>query len=153
MPLSKGADKGPGGTMATDDNFLSFLVDETLKLQKRGEEKLSSLELKLNDYGLNFWKGEFIPQAQVLRFKAPMGNLDVPMNWSVFSCVGSDHRVLDKDNDMDNFFTVMKGAWQGPLEKVVIIHADGFCYLVGLSSDQVCHLHDLLNPQQWLKTA
>jgi hypothetical protein len=82
-----------------------------------------------------------------------MGNMDVPMNWSVFSPVGTDHRVLDKDNDMDNFFTVVKNAWKIPVEKVVIIHADGFCYLVGLSEEQVCHLHDLLNPQQWLKTA
>lgn len=136
-----------------ENDFLTFLVDETLKLQKRGEVKLSSLELKLNDYALNFWKGEFIPQAQVLRFTTPMGNMDVPMNWSVFSCVGSDHRVLDKENDMDNFFTVIKGAWKLPLTKVVIIHADGFCYLVGLTTEQECHLHDLLNPQEWLKTA
>lgn len=139
--------------MTGDKDFLSFLVDETLKLQKRGEEKLSSLELKLNDYGLTFWKGEFVPQMQVLRFNTPMGLLDVPMNWSVFSCVGSDHRVLDKDNDMDNFFSVMKSSWKQPLEKVVIVHADGFCYLVGLNHDQVVHLHDLTNPQQWLKSA
>lgn len=139
--------------MAGDKDFLSFLVDETLKLQKRGEEKLSSFELKLNDYGLQFWKGEFIPQMQVLRFQTPMGAMDVPMNWSVFSCVGSDHRVLDQENDTDNFFTVMKSAWKRPLEKVVIVHADGFCYLVGLNHDQVSHLHDLTNPQQWLKSA
>ncbi len=135
-----------------DNDFLTFLVDETLKLQKRGEEKLSSLETKLNDYSLNYWKGEFIPQAQVLRFNTPMGAMDVPMNWSVFSCVGSDHRILDKNNDMDNFFSVIKSAWKLPLEKVVIIHADGFCYLVGLTHDQQGHLHDLLNPQEWLKT-
>lgn len=152
MPFNKGTDKGPGGTMA-DNDFLTFLVDETLKLQKRGEEKLSSLELKLSDYGLNFWKGEFIPQSQVLRFKTRMGNLDAPMNWSVFSCVGSDHRVLDKNNDMDNFFSVIKGSWPVAIEKVVIIHADGFCYMVALTHDQECHLHDLLNPQEWLKTA
>lgn len=138
--------------MANND-FLTFLVDETLKLQSRGEEKLSSLEQKLSDYGLNAWKGEFIPQSQVLRFRTPLGNLDVPMNWSVFSCIGSDHRILDKNNDLDNFFTVIKTAWKLPLEKVVIIHADGFCYLVGLTQDQECHLHDLLNPQEWLKTA
>lgn len=136
-----------------DNDFLTFLVDETLKLQKRGEENLSSLELKLSDYGLTFWKGEFIPQMQVLRFNSPLGPLDVPMNWSVFSCVGSDHRILDQQNDTDNFFSVMKGNWNKPLEKVVIIHADGFCYLVGLDSDEVGHLHDLLNPQHWLKSA
>lgn len=136
-----------------ENDFLTFLVDETLKLQKRGEGKLSSLEQKLTDYGLNAWKGEFIPQAQVLRFRTPMGNLDVPMNWSVFSCVGSDHRVLDKNNDMDNFFSVIKSSWKIPVEKVVIIHADGFCYMVGLTQDQEGHLHDLLNPQEWLKTA
>ncbi len=136
-----------------DNDFLTFLVDETLKLQKRGEEKLSSLETKLNDYELNFWKGEFIPQSQVLRFKTAMGVMDVPMNWSVFSCVGSDHRILDKQNDTDSFFTVIKSAWKLPLEKVVIIHADGFCYLVGLTHEQQHHMHDLLNPQEWLKTA
>lgn len=139
--------------MAGENDFLTFLVDETLKLQKRGEEKLSSFELKLSDYGLSFWKGEFIPQMQVLRFKTPIGPMDVPMNWSVFSCVGSDHRVLDKENDTDNFFTVMTAAWKQPLEKLVIVHADGFCYLVGLNHDQVSHLHDLTNPQLWLKSA
>jgi hypothetical protein len=136
-----------------ENDFLTFLVDETLKLQKRGEGKLSSLEQKLSDYGLNAWKGVFIPQSQVLRFETSLGRMDVPMNWSVFSCVGSDYRVLDKNNDTDNFFSVMKSAWKLPLEKVVIIHADGFCYLVGLTQEQEHHLHDLLNPQEWLKTA
>lgn len=135
-----------------DNHFLSFLVDETLKLQKSGEEKLSSLETKLTDYELNFWKGEFIPQAQVLRFLTNMGIMDVPMNWSVFSCVGSDHRILDKENDIDSFFSVITSAWKLPLKKVVIIHADGFCYLVGLTHEQEGHLHDLINPQEWLKT-
>jgi hypothetical protein len=31
-------------------------------------------------------------------------------------------------------------------------HADGFCYIVGLKSGDETHLHDLLNPQEWLKT-
>ncbi len=136
-----------------DNDFLTFLVNETLELQKRGEDKLSSLEHKLNDYSLTFWKGEFIPQSQVLRFHTSAGILDVPMNWSVFSCDGSDHRVLDKDNDMDNFFSVIKGTWQEPIVTVIIIHADGFCYLVGLTVEHQCHLHDLLNPQEWLKAS
>jgi hypothetical protein len=70
-------------------DFVSFLVDETLKLQKSGEVELSSLELKLTDYGLDFLKGEFIPQTQILRFKTPFGNLDVPINWSIFSIIKS----------------------------------------------------------------
>lgn len=139
--------------MADSNDFLTFLVDETLKLQKTGEGKLSSFELKLTDYDLSFWKGEFIPQLQVLRFISPMGALDVPMNWAVFSCAGTDHRVLDEKNDMDSFFSVIKASWVQPLSKLVIIHADGFCYLVGLTHDQECHLHDLTNPQEWLKTA
>ncbi|MFP5385017.1 MAG: hypothetical protein ACLGHN_03000 [Bacteriovoracia bacterium] len=139
----------------SEKDFLSFLVDETLKLQQSGECELSSLELKLNDYGLNFLKGEFIPQSQMLRFKTNFGPLDIPINWSVFAIddsTSSDH-VLSKDNDKDHFLEVIKTAWNKDLNQLLITHADGFCYLVGLKVGEEGHLHDLLNPQEWLTAA
>ncbi len=136
-------------------DFVSFLVDETLKLQKSGEVKLSSLELKLKDYGLNYFKGEFIPQAQILRFITPFGSLDVPVNWSIFSVENSlaQYTLLDEKNDVDSFFQVIKFAWNRPIEKLLITHDDGFCFIVGLNQGEESHLHDLINPQVWLKTA
>ena len=136
-------------------DFVSFLVDETLKLQKSGEGELSSLELKLTDYGLNFLKGEFIPQTQILRFQTPFGNLDVPVNWSIFSVENSHAQftLLDEKNDVDNFFMIIKSAWAQSIEKLLITHDDGFCYIIGLKQGEEAHLHDLLNPQVWLKTA
>lgn len=139
----------------SDKDFVSFLLDETLKLQKSGQVQLSSLELKLKDYGLNFLKGEFIPQAQILRFTTPFGNLDVPINWSVFSMENSlaQFTLLDEKNDIDSFFMVIKMAWKQPIEKLLITHDNGFCYIVGLKAGEESHLHDLTNPQEWLKTA
>mgnify|MGYP003524286540 CR=1 FL=1 len=139
----------------SDKDFVSFLLDETLKLQKSGEVKLSSLELKLSDYGLNFLKGEFNPQTQVLRFNAPFGNLDVPVNWSVFSVENSHahYTLLDEKNDVDDFFFIIKSAWKQSIEKLLITHDDGFCYIIGLKEGEEAHLHDLLNPQEWLKSA
>ncbi len=133
--------------------FLSFLVDETLKLQKSGEIELSSLERKLTDYGLNFIKGEFIPLAQVLRFKTTFGDLDIPVNWSVFSIDNANGALLDEANDDEHFFEVIRMAWNKKFEKLLVTHADGFCYLVGLKAGEDAHLHDLLNPQEWLKSA
>lgn len=136
-----------------EKDFVSFLVDETLKLQKSGEVELSSLELKLKDYDLDFLKGEFIPQAQMLRFQTPFGALDIPINWSVFSIENSlaEFTLLDEKKDVDCFFSVIKAAWNRPIEKLLITHDDGFCYLVGLKMGEEVHLHDLLNPQEWLK--
>lgn len=135
-------------------DFLSFLVDETLKLQKSGESELSSLELKLKDYGLQFIKGEFIPQTQMLRFKCAFGPLDVPVNWSIFSPDKSPgHTLLNQKNDSEHFFAVLGSAWKGDIENVLITHADGFCYLVGMKAGEDSCLHDLLNPQEWLKSA
>jgi hypothetical protein len=138
-----------------DKDFVSFLVDETLKLQKNGQQKLSSLELKLMDYELSFLTGEFIPQGQILRFKTHFGNLDVPINWSVFSVENSmaQYTLLDQKNDVDNFLMVLKAAWNLPIEKLLITHDNGFCYLVGLKRGEEAHLHDLINPQEWLKSA
>jgi hypothetical protein len=139
--------------MAND--FLSFLVDETLKLQRSSEVDFSSLELKLRDYELSFLKGEFIPQVQVLRFISPFGLIDVPVNWSIFSMDHhpSDYSILDDENDRDHLFKVLRFAWNSSIERLLVTHADGFCYIVGLKAGDDGHLHDLLNPQEWLKAA
>lgn len=138
-----------------EKDFVSFLVDETLKLQKSGESELSSLEHKLSDYDLNFYRGEFIPQSQTLRFSTPFGKLDVPVNWSVFSldAISGGHAILDSHNDQDHFFAVIKEAWPNAIDKLLVTHADGFCYLVGLRKGDETYLHDLLNPTEWLKAA
>lgn len=138
-----------------ETDFLSFLVDETLKLQKSGEVELSSLELKLTDYKLNFLKGEFIPQSQMLRFITSFGKLDIPVNWSIFAIDSTDGAdiVLSKENDHDQLFEVLKSTWNPEFSKILVTHADGFCYLVGLRPVDEAHLHDLLNPQVWLKAA
>lgn len=131
--------------------FLTFLVDETLKLHDRGESKLTSLEQKLTDYNLNFLKGEFIPQLQMLRFKTQFGMVDVPINWSLFECDG--YTLLDQENDKDFFFSVLKSAWTIPMERLLVLHADGFSYLVAFKMGEEAHLHDIVNPQEWLKSA
>ncbi len=139
----------------SNKHFVSFLLDETLKLQKSGEVELSSLELKLKDYRLSFLKGEFIPQTQILRFATPFGNLDIPVNWSIFSVENSLTRytLLEAKNDVDNFLLIIKAAWKIPIEKLLITHDDGFCYMVGLKAGEDVHLHDLIHPQEWLKIA
>jgi hypothetical protein len=137
-----------------DTDFLSFLVDETLKLQRNGEAQLSSLELKLSDYKLQFLKGEFIPQSQMLRFNTNFGVLDIPVNWSVFSVeAGSGDVVLSEKDDKDLLFKVLKDSWNSKFTRMLITHADGFCYVIGLEAHEEPHLHDLLSPQEWLKAA
>jgi hypothetical protein len=138
-----------------EEDFLSFIVNETFKLQKSGEVELSCLEHKLNDYGLDFMKGEFIPQSQMLRFQTQLGILDIPTNWSVFSIDNdhSGHAIMDKKNDIDYFFSVIQSAWNPEFEKILVTQADGFCYLVGMKLGEDSYLHDLLNPQEWLKVA
>lgn len=138
-----------------ETDFLSFLVDETLKLQKNGEAELSSLELKLKDYGLQFLKGEFIPQSQVLRFIAPFGVFDVPVNWSIFSLdfAAPQDVVLTKNSDKDHLLQILNIAWNPKFTTILVTQTDGFCYLVGLEASEESHLHDLLNPQVWLKSA
>lgn len=138
-----------------DNDFVAFLVDETLKLQNSREFELSSLELKLKDYGLNYLRGEFIPQLQVLRFNTSFGIIDVPVNWSIFSIESSSEQnvILDNQNDIDHFFEIIKSSWGYPLEKLLMTHGDGFCYLVGLRPGEEVHIRDIINPQEWLKTA
>ena len=133
-----------------ETDFLTLLVDETLKLQKSGEARLSSLELKLNDYGLEYFKGEFIPQFQILRFVTKFGVLDMPVNWSVFEM---NDAIISEENDHDYLLKVLKNTWKFDLDRLLIVHADGFCYIVGLKAGEENHLHDLMNPQEWLKAA
>jgi hypothetical protein len=135
----------------SETDFLSFLVDETLRLQKAGKGALSSFELKLNDYGLSFLKGEFIPQTQLLRFKTTFGVLDVPINWSFFSN-SADH-IIDNQNDNEYLLKIFKHYWIAQIDKLLITHADGFCYIVGIKEGEEFCLHDLLNPQELLKAA
>ncbi len=135
-----------------ETDFLSFLVDETLKLHKNGGDNLSSLELKLTDYGLSFLKGEFIPQTQMLRFRSPFGILDIPVNWSIFDAQSSDHVVTPK-NDTDYLLEVLRKAWFSTLDQILVTHADGFCYIVGLRAGEEYYLHDVLNPQELLRAA
>jgi hypothetical protein len=138
-----------------EKDFLSFLVDETFKLQSSNEAELSSLEIKLQDYHLSFLKGEFLPQLQVLRFQTQFGLLDIPVNWSIFNLENTetDFHLLDQNNDHDHLLTVLKSAWNISLERLLVTHADGFCYIVGLKKGEETYLHDLLNPQEWFKEA
>lgn len=136
-------------------DFLSFLVDETFKLQKDGEAALSRLELKIKDYQLEFLKGEFIPQTQMLRFETPFGLMDIPINWSIFNTqVNStcDH-IIGLENDDDHLLNVLTKSWNVKAKKLLITHADGFCYVVGLRAGEENHIHDLLQDQEFLKAA
>jgi hypothetical protein len=138
-----------------ETDFLSFLVDETLKLQKTGGIKLSSLELKLSDYKLEFLKGEYIPQTQVLRFRSSFGILDFPVNWSFFALEYSDRNdhMITANSDRDHLLEILQINWKKTIQQVLVTHADGFCYIVGLKEGEEYYLHDLLNPQQLLKAA
>ncbi|MCM2350207.1 MAG: hypothetical protein NDI69_09300 [Bacteriovoracaceae bacterium] len=138
--------------MATD--FISLLVNETLKLQADKAVDLSSLELKLQDYSLAYVRGFFIPQCQILRFKTDIGIIDIPINWSVFSADSHQNEViLDAQNDPDHLFEILKTHWNSSMEKMLVTHSDGFCYLIGLKAGEEVHIHDLLNPQEWLNVA
>lgn len=134
------------------EDFLSFLVDETMKLQNSGEDKLSSLELKLKDYSISYFKGAFLPQTQMLRFQTHFGILDVPVIWSAFDIQASHttDMIYSDENDPDLLFKILKSHWDTSMTKLLITHADGFCYLVGLKVGEENHLHDLLNPQELL---
>lgn len=137
-----------------DTDLISFLVNETLRLHKDDLDHLSSLELKLKDYSLSYLRGFFIPQFQILRFKTELGDIDVPINWSVFG-VGEHQEgiVLDAEEDKDALFMIFQKNWQPEMKKLLITHADGYCYLIGLKEGEDVHLHDLLNPQEWLSVA
>jgi hypothetical protein len=134
-------------------DFLTFLVDETLKLQKTGQANLSSLELKLKDYKLSFLKGEFIPQTKVMRFMTSFGALDFPINWSIFSGECSSNLMIHESNDQDHLLKILQTTWSSEMKRLLISHDDGFCYFIALRQGDECYLHDLLNRQETLSAA
>lgn len=133
----------------SESDFLTFLVNETLRLQKSGKAELSSYDLRLKDYGLSFLKGEYIPQLQVIRFSSTKGDLDFPINWSVFSPEKSqEFTVLSEDFDKDHLFSILKSMWPQKLEMILVSHYDGFCYIVGLKPGDESHLSALMGHNQ-----
>lgn len=136
-------------------NFLNFLVDETFRIQEKSYNELWSLERKLVDYRINFLRGEFIPQIQLLRFQTPLGIIDIPVNWSCFALEqGQDYTHLRSDNDPERFLAILKSSWDKNLSSLLITHAQGYCYIIGLSEADERHLDDLINPQEiFIKTA
>lgn len=137
----------------SESDFLTFLVDETLKLQKSGK-KLSSFDLKLKDYGLNYLRGEYVPKLQVIRFRSDRGSLDFPINWSVFDTKKiTGYLVLSQFDDQDHIFSVMKSIWGNAVEKILILEQEGHCYIVALKSGEDAHMRDLLKKEKALKSA
>jgi len=138
--------------MASND-LVTFLVEETLKLQETGNESISGLEAKIQDYQLHYLKGYFIPQTQMLRFDGPFGCIDIPTNWSLFSIENSmvDFSLISSQKDRDMFFSVIQKAWNIPIKSLVVTHENGFCFMIGLKSGDEVHLRDLLNSEEWLK--
>jgi hypothetical protein len=134
-------------------DFLTFLVDETLKLQRTGEANLSSLELKLKDYKLSFLRGEFVPQSQVMRFTTSFGVLDFPINWSIFSHECQTGQILNEGNDPDHLLIVLQKVWNSDIKQLLVSHADGFCYIIALREGDECYLHDLLRKHEALSAA
>jgi hypothetical protein len=132
-----------------EKDFLTFLVDETMNLS--GD--LTSLEHKLQDYELQFLRGEFIPQLRMLRFQTVFGALDIPINWSVFEDTKPEGIVIDASSDEGHLFKVLRSAWDFRMKQILVTHADGFCYLVGFKAGEEVHLRDIMNPQEILKAA
>lgn len=131
-------------------NLLSFLVEETFLLDKN-HLSFSDLERKLYDFSISFMRGEFIPQIQMLRFRAPMGTIDVPVNWSCFALDhGCDYVWITTNNDEDNLLKVMKISWDKELKSLLVLPSDGYCYLIGLREADEYYLKDLVNPQEIL---
>lgn len=129
-------------------NFLNFLVDETFRIQESSQQ-FCDLERKLKDFSIDFLRGEFIPQIQMLRFKTSMGLLDVPINWSCFNLEqGEDYKWIHNGNDQENLLKVMKSSWNQELKSLLIMQAQGYCYLIGLKESDEFYLKDLVNPQE-----
>ncbi|HLW58052.1 MAG TPA: hypothetical protein VKY27_11725 [Bacteriovoracaceae bacterium] len=129
-------------------NFLNFLVDETFRIQESSLQ-FCDLERKLKDFSIAFLRGEFIPQIQMLRFETPMGVLDVPITWSCFDLEqGEDYKWINTSNDQESLLKVMKKSWNPELKSLLIMQAQGYCYLIGLKECDEFYLKDLVNPQE-----
>lgn len=137
----------------SSNDLVTFLVEETFKLQEASDESISGLEAKIQDYHLNYLKGYFIPQTQMLRFNGPFGCIDIPTNWSHFSIENSlaEYTLMNDHNDADMFFKVIQNAWGIQLKSLVVTHENGFCFIIGLKSGEEVHLRDLLSSEEWLK--
>ncbi len=137
------------------NDFLSFLVNETYKLQSEGENRLHSMENKIQDSGLEFLKGEFIAPISVFRFKSHLGNIDVPVRWDLFDLnqVETGYRILDEQNDQQHFFSVIQAVWKIKVEKILMIQADGYIYLVGLKVGDDNFLRSLINNKEVFRAA
>ena len=74
---------------------------------------------------------------------------------SVFSLENkvSTDQIISTENDKDHLLAVLKGLWSPSVKKLLVTHADGFCYIVGLKAGEEYYIHDILNPQELLKTA
>lgn len=132
-------------------NFLTFLVDETFRLNSATHQSLGDLERKLADYGISFLRGQFIPQIQMLRFATPMGQLDIPINWSCFALEhGQDFSWVQTTNDNDGLLSIMKASWQSQIKSLLITQSQGYCYIIGLKENDEFYLQDLTNPQEIL---
>lgn len=132
-------------------NFLSFLVDETFRLQSQNARTFCDLERKLTDYGISFLRGEFIPQIQMLRFNTPMGILDVPINWSSFALdEGRDYNWIKNGSDQEELLNVMKASWNPEMKSLLVMQAQGYCYIISLTESDEFYLKDLINPQEIL---
>lgn len=134
-------------------NFLQFLVDETLKLHSE-IHLFSDLERKLNDYDIPFLKGTFIPQIQMLRFEGPMGIIDVPANWYCFHFeLNEDYHWIQSADDEALLLHVLRKSWSSQIHSLLIMQADGYCYIAGLKESDEFYLQDLVNPQEQLRKA
>lgn len=132
-------------------NFLDFLVDETFRSNTSAKQTLGDLERKLTDYSISFLRGEFIPQIQMLRFATPMGQLDIPVNWSCFALdQGQDYCWVQAQNDVDGLLAIMKASWKNTIKSLLITQSQGYCYIIGLKESDEFYLQDLTNPQEIL---
>jgi len=131
-------------------NFLNFLVDEAFELHSQ-VDSFCDLERKLSDYEILFLRGEFIPQIQMLRFRSHLGPIDIPINWSCFSLEqGQDYHWIKAGDPEEALLKVMTKKWNPEIKSLLIMQAEGYCYMIGLKETDEFYLKDLVNPQEIL---
>ncbi|MFA5583646.1 MAG: hypothetical protein WDA09_05475 [Bacteriovoracaceae bacterium] len=134
-------------------NFLNFLVEETLKLHSQ-TTSFCDLERKLIDYDILFLRGEFVPQIQMLRFQSHWGMIDIPINWSCFNLEqGQDYYWVRAGDPEETLLKVMAKKWDSQVNSLLIMQAEGYCYIIGLKESDEFYLRDLINPQEILTKA